>query len=118
MLGVLLAILGAVVAFNGLVIERVGGDKVGKWAWKPLCYIIGANLIFGVCLGGLPSIGLKSLGLIAGIYALTFVASMAEPGWKVKNTFFLATALAVISYLAFIKLLKLQFPVWPVYFTA
>jgi len=48
----------------------------------------------------------------------TFVASMAEPGWKVKNTFFLATALAVISYLAFIKLLKLQFPVWPVYFTA
>lgn len=118
MLGVLLAILGAVVAFNGLVIERVGGDKVGKWAWKPLCYIIGANLIFGVCLGGLPSIGLKSLGLIVGIYALTFVASMAEPGWKVKNTFFLATALAVISYLAFIKLLKLQFPVWPVYFTA
>jgi uncharacterized membrane protein len=61
---------------------------------------------------------LKSLGLIAGIYALTFVASMAEPGWKVKNTFFLGTALAVISYLAFIKLLKLQFPVWPVYFTA
>lgn len=118
MLGVMLAILGAVVAFNGLVIERVGGDKVGKWAWKPLCYIIGANLIFGVCLGGLPSIGLKSLGLIVGIYALTFVASMAEPGWKVKNTFFLATALAVISYLAFIKLLKLQFPVWPVYFTA
>jgi len=118
MLGVLLAILGAVVAFNGLVIERVGGDKVGKWAWKPLCYIIGANLIFGVCLGGLPSIGLKSLGLIVGIYALTFVASMAEPGWKVKNTFFLGTALAVISYLAFIKLLKLQFPVWPVYFTA
>ena len=118
MLGVLLAILGAVVAFNGLVIERVGGDKVGKWAWKPLCYIIGANLIFGVCLGGLPSIGLKSLGLIAGIYALTFVASIAEPGWKVKNTFFLGTALAVISYLAFIKLLKLQFPVWPVYFTA
>lgn len=118
MLGVLLAILGAVVAFNGLVIERVGGDKVGKWAWKPLCYIIGANLIFGVCLGGLPSIGLKSLGLIAGIYALTFVSSMAEPGWKVKNTFFLGTALAVISYLAFIKLLKLQFPVWPVYFTA
>ncbi|MCE2879971.1 MAG: tripartite tricarboxylate transporter TctB family protein [Comamonadaceae bacterium] len=118
MLGVLLAILGAVVAFNGLVIERVGGGKVGKWAWKPLIYIIGANLIFGVCLGGLPFIGLKSLGLITGIYALTFVASMAEPGWKVKNTFFLATALAVISYLAFIKLLKLQFPVWPVYFTA
>ena len=118
MLGILLALLGAMVTFNSLVIERVGGDKIGKWAWKPLCYIIGANLVFGVCLGGLPSIGLKSLGLIVGIYALTFVASAAEAGWKVKNTFVLATVLAVLSYLAFIMLLKLQFPVWPVYFTA
>lgn len=118
MLGILMAALGALITFNALVIERVGGEKIGKWAWKPLLYIIGANLIFGVCLGGLPPIGLKSLGLIAGIYALTFVASMAEAGWKVKNTFILATTLAVISYLAFIKLLKLQFPVWPVYFTA
>ncbi|MEI7782754.1 MAG: tripartite tricarboxylate transporter TctB family protein [Betaproteobacteria bacterium] len=118
MLGILLTVLGAVVTFNGLAIERVGGDKIGKWAWKPLCYIIGANLIFGICLGGLPSIGLKSLGLMAGIYALTFVASMAEPGWKVKNTLALATVLAVLSYLAFIMLLKLQFPVWPVIFTA
>jgi hypothetical protein len=118
MLGVLLTILGAIVTFNSLAIERVGGDKIGKWAFKPLCYIIGANVIFGVCLGGLPSIGLKSLGLIVGIYAVTFVASMAEAGWKVKNTFILATVLSVISYLAFIKLLKLQFPVWPVFLTA
>ena len=118
MLGILLALLGAVVTFNSLVIERVGGDKIGKWAFKPLVYIIGANLIFGVCLGGLPAIGLKSLGLIVGIYALTFVASAAEAGWKVKNTFILATVLAILSYLAFIMLLKLQFPVWPVYFTA
>ncbi len=118
MLGVLLAILGAVVAFNGLVIERVGGDKLGKWAWKPMAYIIGANLLFGVCLGGLPAIGLKSLGLIFGIYVCTFVSSMAEPGWKVKNTLFLGTGLAILSYLAFIKLIKLQFPVWPAYFTA
>jgi hypothetical protein len=43
---------------------------------------------------------------------------MAEAGWKVKNTFILATVLSVISYLAFIKLLKLQFPVWPVFLTA
>lgn len=118
MLGVMLAILGAIVTFNALVIERVGGDKIGKWAFKPLCYIIGANLIFGVCLGGLPAIGLKPLGLMVGIYALTFVASMAEDGWKVLNTFILASVLAVISYLAFIKLLSLQFPVWPAYFTA
>jgi hypothetical protein len=43
---------------------------------------------------------------------------MAEAGWKAVNTLVLASALAVISYLAFIKLLNLQFPVWPAYFTA
>jgi hypothetical protein len=118
MLGALLALFGLVITFNSLVIERVGGDKIGKWAWKPIAYIIGANLLFGLCLGGLPAIGLKSLGLIVGIYVCTFVSSMAEPGWKVKNTFILATGLAILSYLAFIKLIKLQFPVWPAYFTA
>lgn len=118
MLGVLLALFGLVITFNSLVIERVGGDKIGKWAWKPMGYIIGANLLFGLCLGGIPPIGLKPLGLMVGIYVCTFVASMAEPGWKVKNTFILATGLAILSYLAFIKLIKLQFPVWPAYFTA
>jgi Tripartite tricarboxylate transporter TctB family len=118
MLGVLLALFGLVITFNSLVIERVGGDKIGKWAWKPIGYIIGANLLFGLCLGGIPPIGLKPLGLMVGIYVCTFVSSMAEPGWKVKNTFILATGLAILSYLAFIKLIKLQFPVWPAYFTA
>lgn len=118
MLGGLLSLFGLIITFNSLAIERIGGDKIGKWAWKPMIYIIGANLLFGVCLGGLPVIGLKSLGLVVGIYVCTFVSSMAEPGWKVKNTFFLATGLAILSYLAFIKLIKLQFPVWPAYFTA
>jgi len=117
MLGVILAVLGAVITFKSLVVETVDGGRIGKWAWKPLVFIIGANLLFGVCLGGLPSIGLKPLGLIAGIYVVTFVSSMAEAGWKVKNTLILATVLAVLSYLAFIKLLNLQFPVWPVYIT-
>lgn len=118
MLGVLLAVLGMVITFNSLVLERVGDHRIGKWAWKPLGFIIGGNVIFGICLGGIPPIGLKPLGLIVGIYALTFVASMAEAGWKVLNTFILASALAVVSFLAFIKLLNLQFPVWPAYFTA
>ena len=117
LLGVMMAILGAVITFNSLVIERVGGDKVGKWAYKPLVYIIAANLLFGVCLGGLPSIKLPAMGMIVGIYVLTFVASMAEAGWKVKATFILATVLAVMSYVAFVLILKLQFPVWPAFIT-
>ncbi|NBX22058.1 MAG: tripartite tricarboxylate transporter TctB family protein, partial [Betaproteobacteria bacterium] len=53
------------------------GDKVGKFAWKPLFFIIAANLVFGASIGGLPLIGLKPLGLIVGIYLLTYIASHA-----------------------------------------
>ena len=116
-LGVLMAILGAAITFSSLVVESVGGDKVGKWAWKPLFFIILANLLFGVLLAGLPSVGIPAMGLIAAIYVLTFVASMAEPGWKVKNTFILATILAAGSYVAFIMALKLQIQVWPTLIT-
>ena len=118
MLGVMMAILGAVITFNSLVVERAGGgDKIGKWAFQPLVFIIGANLIFGICLGGLPSIKLPAMGMIFGIYVLTFVASMASDGWKFKTTLILATSLAVISYVAFVKILNLQFPVWPAFIT-
>ena len=42
-------------AADGLV-ETADGEKIGKWAWKPLFLIIAANLLFGVMIGGLPSI--------------------------------------------------------------
>ncbi len=117
MLGILLAILGVAITFKSLVIEVVGGDKIGKWAWKPLVFIILANLLFGILLAGLPSIKLPAMGMIVAIYALTFISSMAETGWKFKQTFILATVLAIGSYLAFVVLLKLQFPVWPAFIT-
>ena len=67
MLGILLAIIGAVMAFKATVVETVGGDKIGKWAWKPLVFILLANFTFGVLLGGLPSIGVPAMGLIIAI---------------------------------------------------
>ena len=117
MLGILMAILGMMITFNSLVLESAGGDKIGKWAFKPLFFVILANLIFGILLAGLPSLKIPAMGMIVAIYALTFIASMAERGWKVKNTFILATVLAIGSYVAFVMVLKLQFPVWPDFIT-
>jgi hypothetical protein len=117
MLGTLMAILGGVITFKALVVETEDGDKVGRWALKPLFFIISANLLFGLMLGGLPSIKFPAFGLIVGIYALTFVASLAGEEFKFKEVAVLATILAVMSYLAFIVLLKLQFPVWPAFIT-
>lgn len=117
MLGILLAIFGVVITLNSFTAKIEGGDKIGGFAWRPLGYIIGANLVFGILLGGLPSIKLPAMGLIAGIYALTFIASLAGDTFRAKEVFILSTILAIGSYLAFIVLLKLQFPVWPTFIT-
>jgi hypothetical protein len=113
LLGILLAVIGAAVTFKATVVETEDGDKIGKWAWKPLAYILGANFAFGVLLAGLPSIGLPAMGMIVAIYALTFISSLAGDSFKVKEVFVLATVLAAGSYVAFVWALKLQFPVWP-----
>ena len=117
MLGILLAFLGALIMLQGIRSKSETGDKLGKVAWRPLGYIIGANVLFGILLGGLPSIGLPAMGLIAAIYGLTLVASLAGDKFKIVEVLILATVLAGISYGAFVKLLNLQFPVWPAFIT-
>lgn len=117
-LGVLLVVLGGVITFKALVVETFDGDRIGAFAWRPLVFIILANLVFGAMIGGVSAIHLPPLGLIAGIYALTFIARLAGDRFNFKETIVLATILAVMSYLAFIKLLNLQFPVWPAFLTA
>ena len=117
MLGVLLAILGVIITFKSFTTGGPSGDKIGSFAWRPLGFVLGANLAFGALLVGLPSFGVPAMGLIVAIYALVFIASMAQPGMKFKSTLILATILAAGSYGAFVKLLSLQFPVWPAFLT-
>jgi hypothetical protein len=117
MLGIVLAGLGGFIIFESLVVETEDGEPIGSWAWKPLGFILAANFVFGILLGGLPSIGLPAMGLVVAIYALTFLSSLAGDEFSVKENLILATVLAIGSYLAFIVLLKLQFPVWPTFIT-
>lgn len=117
-LGILLSILGTVIAGKSLLkSEHPGGDKIGKWAWKPLIFIIAANVLFGLMLGGLPSIGLPSMGLVAGIFALTILASLAGDAFNWKEVTVLAAVLSLGSYFAFVFLLKLPFQIWPAFLT-
>jgi hypothetical protein len=117
MLGLLLAALGAFILFEAVVVETEDGEPIGKWAWKPLGFIIAANLLFGVLLGGLPSIGLPAMGMILAIYGLTIVSALAGEEFVLKEVLILGTVLSIGSYLAFIVLLKLQFQVWPTFIT-
>lgn len=117
MLGILMALIGLGIMFTGLTVETTDGEKIGKWAWKQVVFILGANLAFGVLLGGLPSLGIPAMGMIIAIYALVIISSLAGHEFKLPSVLILATVLAVGSYVAFIWALKLQIQVWPTFIT-
>lgn len=115
LLGILLGVLGFAIIL-GSVLKRhpaPDGDPVGRWAWRPLFFVLMANFAFGVLLVGLPALGIPSMGIVVAIYALTLIASMASNEFTLKGSLGLATVLAVGSYLVFIKGLSLVLPVWP-----
>ena len=116
-LGILLALIGAGVAFKGLTAGPANGDPIGKWAWKQVFFILAANFAFGILLVGVPSLHIPQFGLIVAIYALVFIASMAGHEFRAKSVFVLAIILAIGSYIAFVWALNLQFPVWPSFIT-
>lgn len=117
MLGVVMSIIGLIIMFTGLTVETATGDPIGKWAWRQVFFILGANLAFGILLGGLPSFGIPAMGLIIAIYALVLIAAQAGSKHALPSVLALATVLAVGSYIAFIWALKLQIQVWPTFIT-
>ena len=40
MLGIVMAIIGMIITFTALVTETADGDRIGKWAWKQVFYIL------------------------------------------------------------------------------
>jgi hypothetical protein len=115
LLGILLAVLGVLITVLSFRSKAVDGDPIGAFAWRPLGFILGANLAFGALLVGIPAFGFPAMGLIVAIYALVIVAGMARPKHSLKESLILATILAVASYGGFVYLLNLQFPVWPAF---
>lgn len=117
MLGVLLALMGLAVLAKSFVHGSPDGDKIGAIAWRPLGFVLLANVAFGVLLIGLPSIGLPGMGMVVAIFGLTIIASLAGDDFRLKEVLILSAILSAGSYVAFVWALKLQFPVWPSFIT-
>ena len=115
LLGALLTVLGGVIVYKSLLFETEDGGRIGPWAWRPVIYVVLANLAFGMLIGGLSSIGLPPMGLVAAIVVLTVVAARAGTEFRWKEVLLLALILAAGSYVTFVVLLKLQLPVWPAF---
>ncbi|MBS0341671.1 MAG: tripartite tricarboxylate transporter TctB family protein, partial [Proteobacteria bacterium] len=95
MLGIVMTALGLIIMFTGMTVETASGDLIGRWAWKQVLFILGANLAFGVLLGGLPSLGIPAMGLIIAIYALVVIAAQAGSKHALPSVLALATVLAI-----------------------
>lgn len=104
-LGILMAVLGAMVLFKALTFEVEGGDKIGAWAWKPLLIIVGAVAGFGFVL--------PKLGMIISLPLLIFVAAQAGDEFRWKEALINAVVITLMSWGIFIKGLSLTIPLWP-----
>lgn len=110
LLGVIMALLGAIVLFKALTIESDGGDPIGDIAWKPLLLILGSVAAFGFLL--------PRLGMVITIPLLVSVSSLAGDEFHWRDALINSVVLTVFSYLVFVLGLGLTIPLWPTMFGA
>jgi hypothetical protein len=104
-LGVLMALLGALVFFKSLTLETEGGDPVGAFAWRPLIVILGAVALFGALL--------PRLGMFVTLPILIIVSAFAGDEFHIGEALANGVVLTVFCWLVFIKGLSLTIPLWP-----
>ena len=104
-LGILLAILGAIVLLKSLTVDTPDGDRIEKFAWRPIIVITVSLIVFGFVL--------PKLGMIISLPLLVFMASLAGDEFHPVEVAINATVLTLGSWLIFIKGLGLTIPLWP-----
>ena len=105
LLGLIQALLGAVVLFKSLTVETEDGEPIGGLALKPLLLILGGVVLFGVLL--------PRAGLVIAVPVLVIIASFAGDEFHWKGVLITAALLTAGSWLVFVKSLGLVIPVWP-----
>lgn len=106
-LGILMALLGAFILFQSLVIETEDGDPIGQWAFRPLVIIVASVAVFGWAL--------PHLGMIIALPLLVFASASAGDEFHWKDALINAALLTLGSWLIFILGLKLVIPLWPAF---
>jgi hypothetical protein len=108
-LGILTAVLGAVLLFGALTIETEDGEPIGDWPIKQMVLILGAVVIFGLLI---PKIGMAiALPMLIGI------SSLASGEFHWKEVLINSIVLTIGSWGIFIKGLGLIIPLWPTFIT-
>ena len=106
-LGVLLALLGALVLFKAITVEAGDGGRMPNVPWRPMTLIVLGVVMFGLLL--------PRLGMAMTLPLLILVASFGGDEFKLKEVIINSVVLTVGSYLIFIKGLGLVIPLWPTF---
>jgi Tripartite tricarboxylate transporter TctB family len=101
-IGVLLAILGAIVVLRSFALD---GPKIDRFQGRPVGISLLSIVLFGVAL--------QWAGLIAAIAVLVIVGAYAARDVRLHETLPLAAAMVLFSVAIFIWLLGLPLPLWP-----
>jgi Tripartite tricarboxylate transporter TctB family len=105
-LGNILGVLGLVIVAKAWVSD---GGPVAKFAWRPLIWVLGGFVVFGLTA--------KSLGLVIAIFLLVIISSYGGHEFRLKEVLISSVILAAGSVAVFVKGLKLSFPIWPTFIT-
>lgn len=106
-LGILLAVLGAVVLVQSLVVDAADGDRIGAIGWRPLLIVLGSLALFAFLL--------PRAGMVIALPILVVTSAMAGDEFHWGEALANAVVLTIGSWLIFIKGLGLTIPVWPAF---
>lgn len=104
-LGVILTVLGFMIASTGLRVHERDPGHVDRFHWKPIFYVLASIVLFGILL--------KTIGMLLAGILLVVGASLGSHEFRLKPVLILAVALVIFCALVFVVGLKLPIPLCP-----
>ncbi len=104
-LGILLAIVGAMVLIGSLASKHE--KPIGNIAWRPLLIVVGSIILFGFTL--------PYLGMAIALPLLVLTAALAGDEFHLGEVLVNAAILTLGSWAVFIYGLNLVIPLWPTF---
>ena len=103
-LGILLIVLGAIIAFRG---TRIPGEAIPAWRWRPTVTVLASVVIYGLIIDWL-GVAISTVLLIVG-------ASAASHEFRLKESVIAGFLLSALAVGVFIVGLGVQLPIWPAF---
>ncbi len=108
-LGALLALLGVIIAFKGMITRPTDGTdgSLGRFDWRAVLLVLGAVAVFAFLL--------KPAGIVLAMVAMITIASLGSHEYKWKEIAAVCVVMGAIVWAVFIYGLNLTIPVWPAF---